>query len=365
MITPSVEFPGGRAVIVGGGDGIGRAIVRALARMGVGVFIGDIDEHAAQAAAAELKEAGAEAWAARCDVADDDSVSAFADAAFAALGRVDLLFNHAGASVGGLLEEIGSADWQWMLNINLVGLGRSCRAFLPRMTAQGGGHIVNTSSGLGLFHDLPAAAPYIASKAGIIAYSRALAVYARNRNIGVTVFCPDITETGFLGGGRLIGIPPEIAAAGMPVDRIQSAEAAAQLLIDGLGRGDFLVSAVPDTRAKLKAMADAMLAPASDCLAADATPSIVQQGTIRVPVEGQQEALRLFADYAEHARRHDGCVHYDAGIDPDDPSIIKVFEVWRDQASIDAHAFAPETLPFMERLFALGARDFSVKRIAG
>jgi NAD(P)-dependent dehydrogenase (short-subunit alcohol dehydrogenase family)/quinol monooxygenase YgiN len=365
MAASPVVSSGKRAVIIGGGDGIGRAIVRALGRLGVGVFIGDINEAAAAAAAAELRGNGAEAWAAQCDIANDVSVSAFADAAFATLGRIDLLFNHAGASVGGLLEEIGSEDWQWMLNINLVGLGRSCRAFLPRMTAQGGGHIVNTSSGLGLFHDLPAAAPYIASKAGIIAYSRALAVYSRNRKIGVSVFCPDITATAFLGAGRLIGIPPAIAEAGMPADRIQTPDAAAQLLIDGLMAGDFLISAVPGTRAKLQAMADAMLAPASDCLPAAGAVPIVQQGALRIPADKQPEALQAFAIYVEDARRHDGCMFYEAGIDPLDPAIIKVFEVWRDQAAIDAHAFAPETLPFMERLFALGASDFRLTRIAG
>lgn len=156
---------------------------------------------------------GPAATAQRCDIGDDASVTEFADAAFAALGRVDLLFNHAGASLGGLLEEVNSADWNWLLNLNVTGLGRSIAAFLPRMTAQGGGWIVNTSSGLGLFHDVPFAAPYIASKAAIIAYSRPReAAPAGAACLLLGTCAPQVLRTGGEFAGRNGGPAPHCLA---------------------------------------------------------------------------------------------------------------------------------------------------------
>ena len=222
----TMKLAGKRAAIIGGGGGIGRSIALALAREGVDILVGDVDGAAAAAVAAEVEAIGRRGHDASCDLGDDRSVADFADVAFDRLGRVDLLFNHAGASVAGLLEQIGSDDWSWILNINITGLGRSIREFLPRMTTQGGGHIVNTSSGLGLFQSLALAAPYSATKAAIIAYSRSLAVYARNRGIGVTVFCPDITRTAFVASGRLIGLPPALVAGMLPSGHMQTPDEA-------------------------------------------------------------------------------------------------------------------------------------------
>lgn len=358
-----MELKGKTAAILGGGGGIGREIALALVAEGASVIVGDINEVAAKETAALAKSG---ITPAHCDVADDNSVEAFAEAAFTTLGRVDLLFNHAGTSLGGLLEQVTSEDWNWMLNINITGLGRSISSFLPRMTAQGGGGwIVNTSSGLGLFHDLPIAGPYIASKAGIIAYSRALSTYIMNRSIGVSVFCPDITATPFMASGRIKGIPPELLAAGMPTDRIQSPKQAAETLIEGLKEERFLISAVPQTSDKLLAMAKADLRPGSDTNDAHGQPQLVlAKGGLRLPDDAREEILGLFNDFAEKTRKeHEGCRFYDVAVDPVDPNKLVIYEAWENQAAADAHGMAPESMEFIGKLFKLGASDFSVTEL--
>jgi len=356
-----MEFKGKTAAIIGGGGGIGRELALMLSETGVRVVLGDIDERPALDTAAQ---AVAEMHATHCDIGEDASVNAFADFAYDKLGRVDLLFNHAGVSVGGLLEQIPSADWNWMLNINLTGLGRSIAAFLPRMTGQGGGWIINTSSGLGLFHDMPFGGPYIATKAGIVAYSRALATYTRNRGIGVSVFCPDATATNFMSAGRLTGIPKEILAAGVSADKIQTARQAAELLMDGLKADRFLISAVPATSEKLLAMAKADLAPESDAFDENGQSRIVvSKGGLRVPLDKRGEALALFRDFADITLGHYGCQFYDITISASDPEQLVIFEVWDSRAALDAHAAAPGAMDLIMKLFALGASDFGVQEI--
>jgi len=359
-----MNLKGKTAAILGGGGGIGKAIALTLAAEGVAVFVGDIDGEAARAVAAEAALFGLASGSAEVDISDDASVRAFADAAFAKLGRVDLLFNHAGVSVGGLLEQVTSDDWRWMLEHNVVGLGRSISTFLPPMTEQGGGGwIVNTSSGLGLFHDVPFAAPYIASKAAIIAYSRALAVYVRNRGIGVSVFCPDITATGFLGAGRLKGIPPELIAGSLPLGRMQSPEDAARALVQGLKEEQFLISLVPGSDAKLIAMANAALAPGSDALDVQGRAvEVVQTGRVRIPLVNRETALERFETFAKICQGHAGCRRYEVGLNPRDAEQFIIFEAWESQADVDAHAAAPETMQFVGNLFALGATEFAVEQ---
>jgi NAD(P)-dependent dehydrogenase (short-subunit alcohol dehydrogenase family)/quinol monooxygenase YgiN len=358
-----MDFAGKTMAIIGGGGGIGREIALQLADLGVDVFVGDIDPKSALATAQDIKAKGRRADAMRCDLGDDASVAAFADSAFTQFGRVDFLFNHAGASAAGLLEQVTSEDWHWMLNINLVGLGRSVTAFLPRMTEQGGGWIINTSSGLGLFQDVPLAAPYAATKAAIIAYSRSLAIYTRNRGIGVSVFCPDLTATPFMTAGRLKGIPPELAAASLPVDRIQSADAVARQLIAELSEEKFLISATPQTSEMLKAMAEAQLEPGSEnYLLAGQPARLSQQGSVKFPGGNRDAGLAAFGAFAEASKQHWGCIRYDFAPSDADDTEIQIFETFQSQAALDAHSCAPDTLEFVFKLLSMGAADFKTAK---
>jgi|GEM_PF-455878 len=356
------DFQQKTAVIIGGAGGMGRELALRLAGEGARVFVGDLGEEAISGVIGEGSPLPGSIDGAVCDLANDQSVARFSDAAFAALGHVDFLFNHAGVSLAGPLEAISSEDWAWLLNVNVTGLGRSIANFLPRMSSQGQGWIVNTSSGLGLFHDLPLAAPYIASKAAIIAYSRALAIYIRNRGLRVSVFAPEITNTNFLTTARIVGIQTDLVAGGLPAHRIQTAEQAVDLLLKGLTEERFLISATEGTELKLRAMADHMLQPGSDQLDACGNASRISQiASMRVP-EGHAEQLSgELADYATKVPGHHGCIAYEVARDMSDPCIIRIFEIWSDQAALDSHVAAPETLAILGRLFSLGASDFTTR----
>src|SRR3954467_3493242 len=136
---PLPERP--RAVVTGAGSGLGRAFALEIAGRRGRVLVADIDEEGARETVRLVVAAGGEATFTRCDVARSAEVEALVGAADQALGGVDLLINNAGGAVGGKMENIPLADWDWIMGINLWGVIYGCRAFLPRFKEQGGGHI--------------------------------------------------------------------------------------------------------------------------------------------------------------------------------------------------------------------------------
>jgi NAD(P)-dependent dehydrogenase (short-subunit alcohol dehydrogenase family) len=131
------ELSGRAAFVTGGASGIGRAIAGALARDGVWVAVADIDLSAAEQACKEIEAAGGRAVPVACDVTDENALRQAADAAEAALGPIHLLCNNAGAfSVAGI-EETTRKDWEWLLEINVLGVVNGLHVFLPRMRAHG------------------------------------------------------------------------------------------------------------------------------------------------------------------------------------------------------------------------------------
>ena len=126
-------------------------MAHAFAAEGMRLVIADIEPDALDAAAAGLRASGAPVHARVCDVSDGEAVDALAAAAVEAFGAVHVVCNNAGVSGGGLLQDLTTKDWEWILGVNLWGVIHGVRAFLPRLVAQGEGHIVNTASVLGLF----------------------------------------------------------------------------------------------------------------------------------------------------------------------------------------------------------------------
>ena len=208
-----MNVEGAVAVVTGGASGIGRGTARALARAGADVVLADVNEARLAEAEAELAALGRRALAVRCDVARDADVERLAEAALGTFGRVDLLMNNAGVVLRGALEQIPLADWEWAFGINVFGVVRGIRAFLPQMLARGSGYVVNTASIAGLIALTGEGAPYVASKFAVVGLSEALALYCRPRGIGVSVLCPGSVETNLAETGRTIGMTPEQAAA--------------------------------------------------------------------------------------------------------------------------------------------------------
>ena len=199
------DFEGRTAVITGAGSGIGAALARRAANEGMNVVLADIQEDQARAVAAAI---GADrTLAVRCDVSDEASVAALADAAYARFGAVNLLCNNAGIVPGGRhrkVWEYGLGDWQWSLGVNLYGVVHGMRVFVPRMIAAGRpGHILNTASVAGVVSGSGSAC-YGAAKHAVVRATEAL--YAGLKEvgapIGVTMLCPGLVKTGIYDAER-------------------------------------------------------------------------------------------------------------------------------------------------------------------
>ena len=161
---------GKRAVVTGGGSGIGRATCRRMAEEGAQVAVFDID---ADSAAAAAKEVGGPSYA--VDVGDPEAMQVAVDAAAAELGGLSIIYNNAGTAAFNKLHELDPAEWDRVLRVNLTGVWAGMRAAVPHMLAGGVGSIVSTASISGT---RPAAGegPYSATKAAVAALTASAAL---------------------------------------------------------------------------------------------------------------------------------------------------------------------------------------------
>lgn len=191
------DIAGKAAVVTGGGSGIGMGLAQELARQGARVGVADIKPDNAEKVARAIRDAGGEAVALPCDVTDRASIDAMRDAASATLGPVQLLFANAGATSFTPLIDMSDADVDWIVQVNLMGVMNTSRAFLPAMIEAGGGHICATASMAGLLPGwMPVHVPYSAAKMGIIGMMMNLAIEMRPHNVFTTTYCPGGVASG-------------------------------------------------------------------------------------------------------------------------------------------------------------------------
>ena len=206
---PEAQLVGSVVVVTGGASGIGRGTALALARHGADIVLADINDSRLAQVSDEIAALGRRAHTVHCDVARDADVARLADEAEATLGPVSLVMNNAGVVLRGALEQVDLADWQWCFGINVFGVIRGINAFLPRMIERRHGYIVNTGSMAGLVPLTGEGAPYIASKFAVVGLTEALALYARQFGIGVSLLCPGGVATNLAETGRSIGMTAE------------------------------------------------------------------------------------------------------------------------------------------------------------
>lgn len=191
------EITGKAAVVTGGGTGIGNALAKELAKQGASVAVADIMMDNARKTADEINAAGGKAIAIQCDVCERDSIKQMKFAANAALGPITLLFANAGATSFDPLLDMTDEHVDWIVQVNLMGVMNTTRAFLPDMLAAGGGHVVATSSMAGLLPGwVPVHTVYSAAKMGIIGLMMNLALEMKPHGVNFTTYCPGGVETG-------------------------------------------------------------------------------------------------------------------------------------------------------------------------
>jgi 3-oxoacyl-[acyl-carrier protein] reductase len=190
------EFEGRSAIVTGGTRGIGKAIVRELAKRGANVafnYAKSADE--AERLKAEIEGSGVKAFAAQCDVASAEASAEFVKQVTAEFGTIDFLVNNAGITRDMLLLRMKEEDWDAVIDTNLKGAWNFSKAVLrPMMKNENGGSILNISSISGVVGML-GQTNYSASKAGMIGLTKALAKEVASRKITVNALAPGLVET--------------------------------------------------------------------------------------------------------------------------------------------------------------------------
>ena len=174
------------AVVTGGAGRVGRPLCEKLAAAGVTVAVVDIDADGAEAEAEKIRQAGGKARGYGMDIQSSDNVRDASARILADFGRVDILVNNAGVWRRQLIEEMDEDFWNFHINLNLSGVFRVTKAFLPGMLERKYGRIVNVGSIAGEV-GLPGFGAYSTSKAGVLIFTKTLAMEVAKR--GITVNC--------------------------------------------------------------------------------------------------------------------------------------------------------------------------------
>lgn len=217
------------AIVTGGGSGIGRATVQALAAEGAAVLVTDIDEAGGEEAAAAVREAGGRAAFMRVDVAEEDRVTAMVERAMSDFGRLDLAYNNAGIEgPQALLAEQDMADVQHVFDVMIEGVYLCMQAEIPAMLEAGGGSIVNAGSMWGLAA-YPRWSPYMTAKHAVSGMTRAAALDYAKDNIRVNAVAPGPILTPLLLRGW--DNDPSNASGRVPMGRIGRPEEVADAVV--------------------------------------------------------------------------------------------------------------------------------------
>lgn len=214
------------ALVTGGGAGMGKATSLRLARDGRAVAVLDRDGDAAQAVADEITAGGGKAVAVTADIANRNEIEAALSLARAKLGPVTILVNNAGVESFTAFEDIGEDLWDRLMSVNLKGTYHVTQLVLPDMVAAEWGRIVNLSA-LGAQAGAPNMVHYTATKGGVIAMTRSLAIELGSKGITVNSVSPGFIDTPMARraiDGNLFPVPWEQIVATYPIARIGQAE---------------------------------------------------------------------------------------------------------------------------------------------
>ncbi|HXZ05141.1 MAG TPA: 3-oxoacyl-[acyl-carrier-protein] reductase [Ktedonobacteraceae bacterium] len=192
------RLDGQTAIVTGAGRGIGRAIARELAETGANIVINYItSSHAANELAHEIRQIGPKALVVHTDITDYDQVTQMVKKTMDAFGQIDILVNNAGITRDKTLKNMSKQHWDEVIHVNLAGLFNCTQQVLPFMLERKAGRIVNISSFVALAGNI-GQSNYATTKAGIIGFTKSVALEVSRYGITVNAVCPGFTETDML-----------------------------------------------------------------------------------------------------------------------------------------------------------------------
>lgn len=194
MSTGNARLAGKRAVVTGGGQGIGEAIARAFAAHGASVVIAERNAATGAAVAETIRAAGGRAHFVETDVTEPAAIAAMVEKALAWMGGIDTLVNNAGANVFYTPLDMPAEEWSRCMRLDIDAAWLCARACLPHILAAGGGAVVNIAS-THSFKIIPHTFPYPVAKHALIGLTRALGIEYAAENVRVNAIAPGYTDT--------------------------------------------------------------------------------------------------------------------------------------------------------------------------
>ncbi len=221
------------ALVTGGGSGLGRATVQALAREGAKVLVADLNLESAHETVTMVAETGGEASAFAMDVTVAAQVEAMVQMTVERYGRLDCAFNNAGipGKVGTSVIDYEEEDWDRVIAVDLKGVWLGMKYELKQMLKQGRGVVVNTASIAGLVGSV-GSSPYVASKHGVVGLTKTAALEFAQQNIRVNAVCPGVFRTPLV--EKIIAELPEreeLYLSAQPIGRMGRPEELAEAVV--------------------------------------------------------------------------------------------------------------------------------------
>ncbi len=227
-----MKLRGQVAIVTGAASGQGRAVCVLFAREGAKVAIVDVNHPGSRETLRMVRDAGGEGLAIRCDVTREAQVRRAVARTVARFGRLDILYNNAGAFQrdGDRVDSLTVAQWRRVLDTNLMGTLLFSKHAVPEMARAGGGKIVNVASTLGLMASEGFAA-YVSSKHGEVGLTKQMALEYGPRNIRVNAICPGTVDTPMLTEAGVVGEVRRGLEATIPLRRIGTPEEIAKVAL--------------------------------------------------------------------------------------------------------------------------------------